>query len=783
MSQAYQQILLDDRSVELTTISTHKGLFQYTRLPFGITSAPAHFQKVMETVLQGSEDCVSFYDDILIGGKNVEKHVENLRKVLTKLSEAGFKIKREKCNFFVDEICYLGYKINKDGLHTTEEKIAAIRDAPVPKSITELKSFLGLVNYYAKFVPNISTILFPLYQLLKKKVNYVWSQHCKQAFEKIKVVLMSASVLVHFNSELPIVLTCDASNYGVGAVLSHIFPNGEEKPIAYASKKLNSAEVNYSQIEKQTLGIIFGISKFNHYLYGQKFILRTDHKPLVTIFNPSKGIPIYSANRLRRWAVILSNYNYEIQYVKSENNAADSLSRIPIRDDSEIIDECQVDYINFFESMELPIDYLCIKRETETDNVLKSLGKYIKFGWPREVTNKEVLKFYNFRNELTIYKEVILWNNKIVIPYRMRPRLLNELHMSHMGATKMKELARNYFWWPGLNSEIERKVHNCERCKLVMDNPPKHQLHLWEWPKEPWSRLHIDYFGPIYNKYFLIVLDAHSKWIEVFPTSNTTSSFTIQALTTLFARFGLPNLIVSDNGPQFKSGEFAKFLRNIGVRHITTAPFSPASNGAAENAVRTVKNALKRVLFNKKSNDVFLALHNFLFDYRNTPHLTTKQTPSWLMFKRNINFRFSRFHPKMHIRFRKSFNGNDNVIRAQRRQLINNSSRREMSFNIGQRVMVKDFRGSPNKPTWIKGQITQRLGKCVYLCKVAEFGKVWKRHANQIKMCKVFENTLASLPNSDTNVDAEIRVSPERKLAVQDRPKREIRPPDRLTYE
>nr|XP_022901108.1 uncharacterized protein K02A2.6-like [Onthophagus taurus] len=595
LSQAYQQILLEENSRELTTISTHKGLFKYTRLPFGITSAPAHFQKVME-----------------------------------------------------------------NGLHTTKEKIKAIQDAPIPKSVTELKSFLGLVNYYAKFVPNLSTILYPLYQLLQKNAKWVWSDQCSQAFNQVKDILISASVLVHFNPDLPLQLTCDASNYGVGAVLAHIFPNGEEKPIAFASKKLNRAEMSYSQIEKEALGIIFGVSKFNQFLYGNKFTLVTDHKPLVTIFNPSKGIPTFSANRLRRWAVILSNYDYNIKYVKSEKNIADSLSRIPIKDDTKLIDKCSVDYINFFE---------------------------------------------------------------------------DELHSTHMGAAKMKEMARNYFWWPGLNSDIEKKAHNCENCRAVKDNPPKHQLHLWEWPREPWSRLHIDYFGPIYNRYFLVIVDAHSKWIEVFPTRNTTSSFTNEVLSSLFARFGIPH-------------------------HITTAPYSPASNGAAENA-------------------------NFLFDYRNTPHATTKEKPSVLMFKRHINFRFNIMNPKIYKRSRKNYSINNNVIKGQRRQLKYNNGSRKCNFSIGQYVFVKDYR-IPMKTKWVKGKIIKRIGKCVYLCNVSEVGKVWKRHANQIEECRSVESSLAPLPITDTKENTEIIEifdSPEQVASVNNRPKRQIKAPERLANE
>ncbi|KAK9872173.1 hypothetical protein WA026_016226 [Henosepilachna vigintioctopunctata] len=284
LSSAYQQILLDKDSKKLTTISTHKGLFQYTRAPFGIASIPAKFQKIMDSLLQGLDGVIVFLDDILITGKDKSEHLIHLEQVLNILQNTGLKISKDKCSFFCDEICYLGFVINKFGLHPSENKIEAIAKAPIPQNTTQLKAFLGLINYYGQFVSKLSTILSPLYELLKSETVWKWTDNCQESFNKIKSLLSSAPILVHYDSSLPVKLFTDASDYGVGGVISHVMSNGNERPIAFASRTLSDSEKRMSQIEKEGLAIIFCLSKFNQYLYGRKFTLLIDNKALTTIF-------------------------------------------------------------------------------------------------------------------------------------------------------------------------------------------------------------------------------------------------------------------------------------------------------------------------------------------------------------------------------------------------------------------------------------------------------------------------------------------------------------------
>ena len=306
LSQAYLQLKVSEDSRKYLTVNTHRGLYHYTRLPFGIASAPAIFQRVMDSILQGIPHVLCYIDDILVTGKDNVEHLENLSQVLGRLKKFGLRVKREKCSFMQDSVEYLGHKIDAEGIHATPEKLAAIRRAPTPRNVSELRSLLGLINYYGKFIPNLSTILHPLNNLLQQNRRWNWSKECAQAFQRAKDALTSSHVLVHYNPELPIKLAADASAYGVGAVISHTLPDGTERPIAFASRTLAPAEWNYAQLEKEALALVYGVRKFHSYLFGREFTLYTDHKPLLSILGSKKGIPSLAAARLQRWSVTLN---------------------------------------------------------------------------------------------------------------------------------------------------------------------------------------------------------------------------------------------------------------------------------------------------------------------------------------------------------------------------------------------------------------------------------------------------------------------------------------------
>ena len=306
LSHAYQQVVLDEKSQPYVTITTHLGLYRYTRLPFGVAAAPAIFQQIIDKMLDGLSQTGGILDDLIVTGENDEQHARNLYKTLKKFEESGAKFKKSKCVIMQPKIEYFAFVLDRHGIHPSPAKVQAILEVRDPQNRSELQSFLGLVNYYRKFIPNMSTLVSPLNQLLSKDTPWCWSPECKGSFQALKDTLASSSVLAHYSPKLEVQLAVDASPVGLGAVISHITEDGTERPIAYASRSLTKAEKNYSVIEKEALAIIFGIRKFQQYLYGRKFTLLTDHQPLTLLFGPKRGIPPIAASRLQRWAIQLS---------------------------------------------------------------------------------------------------------------------------------------------------------------------------------------------------------------------------------------------------------------------------------------------------------------------------------------------------------------------------------------------------------------------------------------------------------------------------------------------
>ena len=501
LSHAYQQVLLEEGSRKYVTINTHKGLYHYNRLPFGVASAPAVFQQLMEQILQGLQGVACYLDDVLITGRNDQDHLEQIEAVLKRLHDRGLRLKRSKCAFMQHSVEYLGYQVDAEGLHTTTGKVKATLDAPKPDDVKQLRSFLGLVNYYGRFLPNLATVAHPLNQLLCKDVKWQWNKACDDAFESLKSQLASQSVLVHYDINLPVKLACDASSYGLGVVISHVKPDHSERPIAYASRSLSKAEKNYSQIEKEALSIIFGVTKFHKFLYGSFFTLVTDHKPLLSILGPKCQIPPLAAARFQRWAILLSAYRYDVEFrVTSKHCNADGLSRLPLMT-PELEDASPATLVNLMQIDSLPVTRHQLRQCTERDKVLAKVINYIQTGWPTQV--EPVLKPYsNRQQELTVEAGCILWGTRVIIPEKLQTAELEELHASHPGIVRMKSLARLHVWWPDIDKHIEKAVKTCTSYQGIRNAPQPVPLHPWAWPTQVWQRIHIDFAGPFQGQTF-----------------------------------------------------------------------------------------------------------------------------------------------------------------------------------------------------------------------------------------------------------------------------------------
>ncbi|CAF2039059.1 unnamed protein product [Rotaria magnacalcarata] len=725
LSEAYLQVELDDTSKELLVINTHKGLFRYNRLPFGVASAPSIFQEIMNKMLSGLEATVCYLDDIIITGKNKIDHLNNLSKVFARIKDYGFHINKNKCKFLQNHVEYLGFIVDKNGVHTSPSKTQAIINMPEPKNISQLRSFLGMVNHYAKFIPQLSHRLLPLYSLLKKDTQWNWNADCDKNFRNIKQNLISPIVLTHYDPSLPLVLAADASSAGVGAVLYHRYPDGSEKVIAHASKTLTTTERNYAQIEKEALALIYGVKKFDQFLRDRRFTLLTDHKPLITIFGPKKGIPTTSANRLQRWALCLMGYVYDIEYRSTHNfGHADGLSRLPVGPDKEFDNHnsneiSSITVIQQELQEQLPLRAAQIAKATRKDPILIQVYNYKLSGWPLSSTDN-LQPYYRIRNELSTLHGCITWGVRTVIPSCFCKYLLNYLHLSHPGMSRMKVDARRYFWWPLIDKEIEDIVRKCPNCTENSKQPIKVPLASWPVSDQPWKRIQIDFMGKFMGLYFLIIVDAYSKWLEVFTMHHPSTKTTIDALSSLFSRYGLCETIVSDNGSQFTSTEFSDFCVRNGIKHITTSPGHPQSNGQAERYVDIVKSALKKGLYNGgKISDVLL---RFLFCYRTTPHATTNLSPAELFIKRQFLtvldlLRPDTFDPSYTVRCRYQNNFDQHT---EERYFIKNN-----------KVLVRDFRNNPTNIKWTPGILIDRQGSRIWTVKVGN--DTWRRHENQMK--------------------------------------------------
>lgn len=618
LKSAYWQVPLSDSSKPITAFTVPgRGLFQFNRMPFGLHNAPATWQRLMDRLFGVEFDQYVFVylDDIIIISPTFEKHLEILEKILSRISNAGLTLNREKCKFCLGELKYLGYVINKNGLQVDPDKISAILKIPVPRSVSDVRRFVGVASWYRRFIPNFSSLTAPLTGLLKKTHKWVWSQECEDSFNCIKERLVSAPILNCPNFDFPFIVQTDASGYGIGAVLTQRI-NENERVISYASRTLNKAERNYTTTERELLAVLFAVEKFRPYLEASKFKVITDHHSLVWLNNLKDPV-----GRLARWAVRLQQYDFEVVHRKAS---------------------------------ELVVPDLLSRAVTEEINLV-TIDAPVVDPWYRQLKENIVSKPHDYsrwklENEM-IFKQVyspaagtLEW--KLVIPKEKRLTVLQECHdiptSGHCGVFKTLYRAKQLYYWLGMRSDTSKYVQKCKFCQINKPILRGAAGLMGRRPNigQPWQLISTDLmdFPRSVNgyKYLLVVTDYFSKFSCLFPLRKATSSTVAQVIEEqVFLLYGVPQFLICDNGPQFVGKEFKKLSENYQVKLLYNAHYHPQNN-PTERVNQVIKRMIRSYLKDDhKQWDRFLK--HIQCAINTSSHEVTQQTPFLVNFGREHN--------------------------------------------------------------------------------------------------------------------------------------------------
>lgn len=631
IKNAFHQVELHPDSRYLTTFITSNGLYRYKRLMFGVTCAPELFQKIMEKILLKCEGVTNFIDDILVWGSNEEEHDLRLTEVMKVLKENDILLNQEKCIYKVQTIHFLGHELKPEGVKPLPKYVKSITEFRIPKTIEELQSFLGLVNYINKWIPNLATTTEPLKQILRQKlgkksnIEEYWKDDQNEAFEKLKRMLSKIETLGYYDIKDKTQVIADASPVGLGAVLVQIDNEGP-RVIAYGNRTLSQCERKYSQTEKEALALVWAIEHFNIFLLGKEFELITDHKPLEFLFSPRSK----PCARVERWVLRLQAYRYKIKYKPGKTNIADPLSRLCI-DFDQPIHSSEDNYVHQIVELARPcaISMQQIVKESESDQEITK----IKNGIYSHQWDESIKSYKIFSDELCFYENVLLRGNRIVIPRNLRKQVLLAAHEGHPGVVAMKSRLRSKVWWSGIDKDVESMVKSCKGCTLVSLPDPPAPMKRRELPSEPWVDIAMDLLGPLPNNdYILVIIDYYSRYKEIKITRTITSLQIIKILRELFSRLGYPLSITADNGRQFISEEFKNFCNDCNIKLFNTVPYWPQMNGEVERQNRDIVKRLK--IGSSENRDIKETLYEYLMMYNSTPHSVTGKTPSELFFKR-----------------------------------------------------------------------------------------------------------------------------------------------------
>lgn len=685
LASGFYQVEMSPDDVPKTAFNVEHGHFEFLRMPMGLKNSPSTFQRVMDNVLRGlqNEICLVYLDDIIVFSTSLQEHMINLEKVFTRLRESNFKIQMDKSEFLKLETAYLGHVISKDGIKPNPDKINAIQKYPMPKTPKEIKQFLGLLGYYRKFIPDFARITKPMTKCLKKTNKITFDTDYTNSFEKCKTLLTNDPILQYpdFNKEF--ILTTDASNLAIGAVLSQ-GPVGSDKPICYASRTLNDSEINYSTIEKELLAIVWATKYFRPYLFGRKFKILTDHKPLQWIMNIKEP-----NSRLTRWRLKLSEYDYTVIYKKGKYNTnADALSRIEINNeeiDSMIANPTErppsdagsstatAHTSNENPILEVPITdeplnkfhrQICftivgdIKRRTTAikpfDTHTRTLIQVSESNLEQDVVNAikeyvnpKVKTALKITPPLGMYAIIPIIQNHFrssamnlilakteledVKEYLRQQEIIKHYHegvTNHRGINECYLTLSHKYFWPKMKEEITKYINECTVCGQTKydRHPIRPQFNIVPPATKPFEIVHMDLFTAQNEKY-LTFIDAFSKYGQAYHLRDGTAVSILQGLLNYSTHHGLPLTLVTNNGTEFTNQMFAEFTRLHKINHHKTLAHAPNDNGMIERFHSTLLEHLRILRLRQKDEPTINQMPYAVLAYNSSVHSFTKCRP------------------------------------------------------------------------------------------------------------------------------------------------------------
>lgn len=628
LTNAFYHVMLDDSSRHITTFWTGEKYYRFKRLPFGLSSAPDIFQRALQdVVLKGCKNTLNYLDDILVYSETLEEHETILGKVMNRLEKHNVKLNLEKCSFRQRKVKFLGFDLGADGMSITDDRLKAFSSLREPESVSEVKSYLGMLTFLERFIVDRASKTVNLRKITNSGV-FIWTENAQKEFENIKETeLKRISSLGFYNKEWKTELLVDASPNGLGAILVQ-YDNGKKlHVICCASKALTPIEQRYPQQHREALALTWGVERFRFYLLGIKFVVRTDNRANEFIFGTDAYLEGKRAvSRSQLFALRLQPYNFETKRISGENNAADALSRLIPRKqiDAEFSSNAGEEIFSIIDSPS-PITIDDLEAACQKD----SLFSKIKNGHELDRWEEETKGLRGVKEKLKFWGNTLLYEKRFYIPESLRLKTLEIAHIGHVSASSMKQLLRAHVWWPGMTVDIDSMHAECRGCTLTSRRncvPPLSPRGL---PNKPLESVHLDFLKVTGIGDLLVATDAYSRYLWVIEMKSTTTKSTNRALSSICDIWGKPAIWQSDNGPQFASREFKNYWKNEGVNHRTTIPYASHTNGLVERHNGPILHAIKTALCENKPWRK--ALTDYVKAYNTRPHSTTLFSPFHLL--------------------------------------------------------------------------------------------------------------------------------------------------------